>query len=273
MLFSVGFVTNRNRRDATACADRAEAFFRRNGVQVWKAEPDGFPEKPDLMITFGGDGTLLGGAQLAISCGSPLLGINLGTVGFLTEEEPENLDQALESLLRGQYTIEQRSLLEAVNVRDGARSFALNDVVITRGGYARLIRVEAKVNGEEYGTFTADGIVVATPTGSTGYSLSAGGPIVEPGMRCMTITPVCAHSLQHAPCVASASSEIRLRMRADREQTAELQVDGMNRGMLKGGDEIRITGAARPLELIRLRPYHFFGLVRKKLMEWGSTHE
>ena len=271
MLSSVGFVTNRDRKHALDCAARAEAFFLRNGVRVLQAETEG--EKPDLIITFGGDGTLLAGARWAISRGSPLMGINLGTVGFLTEEEPENLDQALEALLAGAYTIEKRSLLEAVSLRGGEHAFALNDVVITRGGYARLIRVEAEVNGEPYGAFTADGIIVATPTGSTGYSLSAGGPIVEPGVSCMTITPVCAHSLQHAPCVVSAASEIRLRLREDREQSAELQVDGMNRGTLRGGDEVLITGARKQLSLIRLRSYHFFGLVRTKLMEWGSIHE
>ena len=273
MLSTVGFVTNNEKQVAIDCASRAEAFFRRNGIRVLRAGSGGFPEKPDLMITFGGDGTLLSGARLAMAWGSPLLGINLGTVGFLTEEEPENLDRTLEALRAGQYTIEKRSLLEAIREGNGGRFFALNDVVITRGGYARLIRVEAEVNGEAYGAFTADGIIVATPTGSTGYSLSAGGPIVEPGMSCMTITPVCAHSLQHAPCVVASSSEILLRMRPDREQTAELQVDGMNRGTLGAGDEVRITGAQQSLSLIRLRPYHFFGLVRKKLMEWGSTHE
>ena len=126
------------------------------------------------------------------------------------------------------------------------------------------------VNGREYGLFTADGIIVATPTGSTGYSLSAGGPIVEPGMNCMIVTPVCAHSMQHCPCVVSETSDIRLLLNPNREQTAELQIDGRNMGMLGSGDEISVTGTDRKVYLIRLHPYDFFGLMRRKLVEWGS---
>ena len=159
--------------------------------------------------------------------------------------------------------------MEIKNPKTGETFHALNDAVITRGGYARLIRVEAFVNQKEYGVFTADGIIVATPTGSTGYSLSAGGPIVEPGMNCMIITPVCAHSMQHCPCIVSVESMIRLLLRPDREQTAELQIDGQNRGTLEAGDEILICGTEKKIRLIRLHPYDFFGLMRRKLTEWG----
>ena len=155
-------------------------------------------------------------------------------------------------------------------MRTGEEYHALNDAVITRGGYARLIRVDACVDSREYGVFTADGIIVATPTGSTGYSLSAGGPIVEPGMNCMIITPVCPHSMQHCPCVVSGTADIRLLLSPEREQTAELQIDGQNMAGLSAGDEIHVTGAQKKIRLIRLHPYDFFGLTRRKLSEWGS---
>ena len=126
------------------------------------------------------------------------------------------------------------------------------------------------MNQKEYGVFTADGIIVATPTGSTGYSLSAGGPIVEPGMNCMIITPVCAHSMQHCPCVVSEKSRIRLLLKPEREQTAELQIDGQSRGTLEAGDEILVSGTKKTIRLIRLHSYDFFSLMRRKLIEWGS---
>jgi NAD+ kinase len=164
-------------------------------------------------------------------------------------------------------------LLDVTNAKTGEHFSALNDAVITRGGYARLIRVECTVSGEAFGTFTSDGMIAATPTGSTGYSLSAGGPIVEPSMRCIVLTPVCAHSLQQCPCVVSDGSEIRFRLQKERNQTAELQIDGMNRGTLEAGDEIIVTGSADTVRLIRLHPYHFYSLLHVKLREWGSNHE
>ena len=129
------------------------------------------------------------------------------------------------------------------------------------------------MNGEQFGVFTSDGMIAATPTGSTGYSLSAGGPIVEPGMHCITLTPVCAHSLQRCPCIVSARADIRFRLLPERQQTAELQIDGMNMGTLEAGDEIAVTGAEKRIRLIRLKPYHFYSLLHTKLREWGSRHE
>lgn len=268
MFHEAGFVLREDGTEARTLAAQAEAFLRERGVSVTYT-PDTDPV--DLIITFGGDGTLLAGARTAMAAGCPLLGVNLGTVGFLTETEPDQLTACLGKLTKGDYTIEERSLLSVRNAQTGETFLALNDAVITRAGFARLIRVDSAVNGVHHDCFTADGIIVATPTGSTGYSLSAGGPIVEPGMSCMLITPVCAHSLRHSPCVVGFDSEIRLRLCRERKQSAELQIDGLNRGVLGAGDEIVITGAPRKMRLIRLYPYDFFGLMRKKLTEWGSS--
>ncbi len=274
MFQNIALVIHPDRSEARAFALHAADWFAARGIRC--AELNARTEgdfSTDLILSFGGDGTFLIGARYAMALHVPLMGINFGTVGFLTEEEPEQLDSALEAILNGRTYIEERSLLRAEDVRHGREHLALNDVVITRGGYARLIRVECTVNGEQYGVFTADGMIAATPTGSTGYSLSAGGPIVEPGMNCITLTPVCAHSLAQCPCIVSGSSRISFRLQPDRRQTAELQIDGLNMGTLEAGDEIRVTGADEKIRLLRIRPYHFFSLLNQKLTEWGSRHD
>ena len=238
MLKTVGLILNRQNEKAVKCAEKAAAYFGMNGVRAFDPQMENEESVPDLIVTFGGDGTLLIGARYAMEFDIPLIGINLGTVGFLTEEDPDHLEKAVRAIVSGQYQTETRSLLRVVNCGTGECFYALNDAVITRGGYARLIRVDAFVNGKEYAAFTADGIIAATPTGSTGYSLSAGGPIVDPGMNCMIITPVCPHSMHHCPCVVPEDAEIRFLLHPDREQTAELQIDGQNRGSLRAGPRL-----------------------------------
>jgi len=270
MLRSAGLVLNTKKKEAVQCAEKAASFFRKHGITPFNPQAEHPAYTPGLIVTFGGDGTLLLGAKYAMQYDIPLLGINLGTVGFLTEEAPDHLEEALQAIIESRYKTEERSLLRIYGSHSDESCYALNDAVITRGGYARLIQVDAYVNRKEYSTYTADGLIVATPTGSTGYSLSAGGPIVEPGMNCMIITPVCPHSLNHCPCIVPESADIRLLLNPSREQTAELQIDGQNMGSLKAGDEIHITGTEKKIRLIRLHAYDFFGLMRKKLTEWGS---
>ena len=269
----IGLIANPEKAEAVALSRKAAAFFREHKIPAVYPQQEEKSEQPDLVLTFGGDGTLLIGAHYALKFDAPLMGFNLGTVGFLTEEEPEHLQKVLEGILNGEYHIENRSLLHVINVRSGKEYLAVNDAVITRGGFARLIRVDCQVNGEQYGLFTADGIIAATPTGSTGYSLSAGGPIVEPDLDCITLTPVCAHSLQHCPCIVSGKADIRFKLLEDRQQTAELQIDGMNKATLKTGDEIRITGSNQKIRLLRTHPYHFFTVLHSKLIEWSSRSE
>lgn len=270
MLKTAGLILNRDNIKAVQCAEKAAELFRHYGIHSFDPQTEEPEIRPDLIVSFGGDGTLLMGAGYALRYDIPLLGINLGTVGFLTEEDPDHLEEAIGKIVKEAYQIETRSLLRVVNSGTGEQFYALNDAVITRGGYARLIRVDASVNQKEYATFTADGIIAATPTGSTGYSLSAGGPIVEPGMNCIIITPVCPHSMQHCPCIVPENADIRFLLKPEREQTAELQIDGRSMGRLRAGDEIHVTGTERKIRLIRLHSYDFFGLMRRKLSEWGS---
>ena len=270
MLKAAGMILNRQNKNAVLRAEQARAFFQEHQIICFDPQHDEVTVPPDVIVSFGGDGTLLIGARYALKYNIPLLGINLGTVGFLTEEDPEHLEEALTAILNGKYQIESRSVLHIKNKQTKEDFYALNDAVITRGGYARLIKVDTSVDEKKYNTFTADGIIIATPTGSTGYSLSAGGPIVEPGMNCMIITPVCPHSMQHCPCIVSENSDIRLLLCSDRQQSAELQIDGQNMGSLSAGDEIHVTGTEKKIRLIRLHSYDFFGLARRKLTEWGS---
>lgn len=270
MLKTAGLVLNRQNEKAVVCAEKAAEFFRAQGILCLYPQAEAVNTQPDLIVTFGGDGTLLLGARYALEFDSQLLGINLGTVGFLTEEDPNHLEEAIQAVIDNRYQIENRSVLQVYNPQTKETYFALNDAVITRGGWARLIHVDASVNGKLYASFTADGIIAATPTGSTGYSMSAGGPIVEPGMNCMIVTPVCPHSMQHCPCIVPENADIRFHLNSEREQTAELQIDGQNRGRLRAGDEIHVTGSEKKIRLARLHAYDFFGLVRRKLIEWGS---
>lgn len=271
MLITAGLIPDIRNKNAIASANRAAEILSGLGIKAY--DPRTAEESfscPELILTFGGDGTLLLGARYAMKYDAPLLGVNLGTVGFLTEIIPSCLEEALHAVYESRYHLENRNVLIVIHKGTGEKYQALNDVVITRGGYARSIRVDAFVNGCEYGTFTSDGIIVATPTGSTGYSLSAGGPIVEPDMNCMIITPVCAHSMQHCPCVVSEKADIRLLLHPNREQTAVLQIDGQNMRNMKSGDEIHVTVSDKRIQLVRFGPYDFFKLVRKKLTEWGS---
>ncbi len=267
----IGLILNESKAEAIRLAEDAASFLTENGVETLRLERDSEDAGgADLILTFGGDGTFLAGARIAVKHDIPVLGINVGTVGFLTEEEPEQLQECLKSILAQKYRMEERAVLEVRNPQTGEMFTALNDTVVTRGGFARMIQVECTVDGELYSRIMADGIITATSTGSTGYSLSAGGPIVQPDMDCIVLAPVCAHTLQICPCIVDGKSRIRFRLNPDRRQIAELQIDGTDRGLLKSGDEVTITGSDRKLKLLRIHPYHFFTRLRSKLTEWGS---
>ncbi|MBR6955030.1 MAG: NAD(+)/NADH kinase [Clostridia bacterium] len=251
---------------AQAAARRAEAFLAARGVVYSRDVEAPGAERPEALVALGGDGTVLWAARAAVRLDVPLLGINLGQVGFLAEVEAAGMEEALAALLAGDYSLEERPLL-SVRAGDVARE-ALNDVVVSRGGYPRLIRVQAVVDGCPAGTCRADGLVVATPTGSTGYSLSAGGPIVAPGVDCMILTPICAHSLQHRPQVVPGGAVVSLRLDPGEPSTASLQVDGEDCALLHAGDRVEIRRSPRRVRFIRMGQQDFFDVVHRKLSEW-----
>ncbi len=226
----------------------------------------------DLLITLGGDGTLLWGARLVAERNVPVLGINLGHMGFLTSVTENGIEGAMERLFTGDYLVDSRSTLEARLVgEDGtqhARYLALNDFVIHKRGMARVTRLELLVgegnDQEEIGGFTGDGVVVSTPTGSTAYSLSAGGPIVAPGMGCIIVTPICPHTLAVRPLVISAEETVTV-LPLDRAGTLVLTVDGQEESELSRGESVVIRQAEARVDLIRIPGQTFFSTLRQKL--------
>jgi NAD+ kinase len=218
----------------------------------------------------GGDGTLLSMARLVGDLGVPILGVNLGGLGFLAALTVDELYPALESLLRAELVIEERMMLVATVSRQGERLSeyaALNDMVITKSAMSRIIRLEVAVDGELATGYRADGLIISTPTGSTAYCLSAGGPIVYPTMDAVVLTPICSHTLTNRPIVLPASLRIEVTLATD--QDVMLTADGQVGFALKRWDTVGIRRASARTRLLRPPQKHFFSVLRTKL-KWGE---
>ena len=233
------------------------------------------PKSIDALITLGGDGTLLRGARLIDGAPVPILGVNLGRLGFLTTCGTENLADALRLLAAKNYVAEARMALHAVAL-DGKGSNrqewrALNDFVVHKGGFARVVRVGISVNDESIGTYAADGVIVSTPTGSTAYSLSAGGPVVVPTVESILLTPISAHALGVRPLIVPPDAEVSI----DTSQSSEalmVTVDGQVGTELVPGEMLVVRRAKDPVHIIRLPGTSFFDRMRAKL-GWGGPPE
>lgn len=223
----------------------------------------------DAIVVLGGDGTLLHMVPWAVKADIPMLAINAGRLGFLTEVEQDELDKALEAFCKGEYSIDERMLLQA-QYGKGETQIALNDIVVSRGTYSKLITMNAYISDDLVGRYIGDGIIVSSPTGSTGYSLSAGGPIISPKLKCMVITPICPHSLQHRPVVVGAQEVVHLELLCEADVPLLLIADGHEPVNLNHNDIVKVTRSNQTVKLIRLRPLAFFSLVRKKLLEWSQ---
>lgn len=225
----------------------------------------------DALVVVGGDGTILRAARTGAVRGVPVLGVNVGAFGFLAEVGLEELPQALERLVAGRHAVEERMMLAAEVVRHGSvahRFLALNDMVVTKSGYARLMPIRTCVNEEHLATYLADGLIVSTPTGSTAYNLSAGGPILSPGVRALVITPICPHTLTARPVVIDADDVATVEVASDVEGVL-LTVDGQLGCPLRGGDVVRVRRAEERARLVRLRAPSFYELLRQKFA-WGE---
>lgn len=223
----------------------------------------------DVLLILGGDGTLLNGARSAAPLGTPVLGINLGGLGFLTELEPSDVYSGLERLLAGQYRIDERMMLKATVIRNNAETesvYALNDVVISKGAFSRMIRLETQVRGASVATYPADGLIIATPTGSTAYSLSAGGPVVSPEIRAIIITPICPHTLYSRPLIVSASEKIAVFLRSKGAEVM-LTIDGQRGLKLDNSDKVVIEAAEFGAKLVRIKGRGFFEVLQQKLQD------
>lgn len=226
----------------------------------------------ECAIVLGGDGTMIQAAIDLVHRDIPILGVNIGTVGFLTEVERQNLNGALDKLLAGQYSIESRIMLEAVQRGQKETEifscYALNDIVVSKRGGGRLITVKVYINGELADIYRADGLIVSTPTGSTGYNLSAGGPVLVPHAHATVITPICAHSLNKRSLVLDAGDNIELEIGQTKEAQQDLAVlvaDGRNAGELVTGNRICITVPSCMTQLVKLSDIGFYKRMRDKL--------
>lgn len=221
----------------------------------------------DMLVCFGGDGTLLHASKAATYHGVPVLGVNIGTMGFMAELEASEIGQ-LANLARQDYRLEERMMLSVSVLRDGVEVLhdnALNDAVITKGAVARVIQMDIYCDGIEAISFSGDGVIVCTPTGSTAYSMSAGGPIVEPVAENIVVTPVCAHTMLSRPIVTSGSRTIDVRIGRIGRKNAFLSVDGGRAFRLNTGDTIRIQRSRYTTKLVRLSNKSFFEILNKKL--------
>jgi len=235
------------------------------------------PTDVDCIIVLGGDGTVLQAVRETAQYGIPIIGVNLGTLGYMTEIEPENLTEALDRLIDGDYEQESRMMLTGKIENGGDRKagrntdgWALNDIVVSRRGSLQIVKFNIYVNGQFLNSYHADGIIVSTPTGSTGYNLSAGGPIIEPGARLIMLTPICPHSLNRTSIILSPEDVIEIEIPEGREgrmQTVDANFDGAHTVQMSTGDKICIVQSDKIAQFIQLKQESFLKVLHRKLSE------
>ena len=225
----------------------------------------------DLAIAIGGDGTMLYASRLARERGTPILGVNRGRLGFLADVTPDEMIASVDQVLAGDYQKDRRMLLRARLTKangEMAVAFALNDVVLQRGGKGGMVDFSTHVAGRYVNTHSGDGLIVATPTGSTAYALSCGGPILEPHIEAVALVPICPHTLTDRPIVVPASQDIDIKL-LERDRTrAEVTVDGTHLGSLQPGDALRVVEAEQRITMLHPPGHNFYGILRSKLF-WG----
>ncbi|MCX7774336.1 MAG: NAD(+)/NADH kinase [Clostridia bacterium] len=225
-------------------------------------------EDADFIICVGGDGTFLKAAREAYLYEKPVLGINKGSVGFLAEVETRDIESAIERLAQGTFTVQPRMVLDVSVIRDGKAVFqdiAINDAVVSRMALSRILRLQVDLDDKFVDSFPGDGIIVATPTGSTGYSLSAGGPIVQPDMRCMVISPICPHILYSRSFIASESKTVKVIIEDKYEINAMLTLDGQEGFKLEQGDLVCVTASRNNVYFASVSHVNFYDVLRAKI--------
>ncbi|HEV2909645.1 MAG TPA: NAD(+)/NADH kinase [Candidatus Eremiobacteraceae bacterium] len=269
------------RPDAVAAAKTVADIAASEGVKLQMGEQQAaslrlngagtttFPMSADLLVSLGGDGTLLRAAHLAASFEVPIIGVDFGRVGFLTQIDRHDFEAVLPRLLRDGFEVESRTALDARMLGSDRNFFALNDIFLDRSHHGNLMTLGISISGQQVADIPADGIVVASPTGSTAYFLSAGGPIMAPGLDAFGIAPINPHTLFSRPLVVSASETIRITVPKD-ERGANLYVDGKLESDVPPGSVIEIIRAARPVKFVRLNQRHFFSMLERKL-HWGVS--
>ncbi len=275
---SVGIIYKHQHEPARLEAKRLEAWFSNRGIAVFSEEMTAetsslIPDNVDWVVVLGGDGTLLGAARKVGQYGAPILGVNLGGLGFLTGIPLDELYPMIEMMIKGRLEVETRAMLETRVFREGREVLSfqvLNDVVINKGALARIIDLDVTIDEEFLTTFRADGLIISTPTGSTAYNLSAGGPILYPTMETFVLTPICPFTLTNRPIIIPNTATIRIQMGKESEETVILTFDGQVGFDLFFEDEVIINKSKEKIKLLRPPDHSYFKILRTKLM-WGGT--
>lgn len=281
---TVGIIAKRNKTEASDLARGIVAWLDKKGIKTLVdrdvaerightdvIERENIPPDVDLIVVLGGDGTLLSVARQKSTAPTPILGINLGGLGFLTETFKEETFEALEKVVAGDFETDKRLMLKATVRRAGeavGESTVLNDVVINKGALARIIDLETYIDGGYLATFNADGLILSTPTGSTAYSLAAGGPIVYPSLDSIVMNPICPHTLTNRPLVLPDSCEIKVVLKSA-NQDVHITLDGQEGMPLEGDDIVEVRKAENHIHLIKSSSKTYFELLRTKL-RWGE---
>lgn len=287
MFDALGLILNYRREQPISMGKKLIEKFRQKGIKVFVLEEEGsvldieptfitsdLGKKVQCVLAVGGDGTFLRAARYVAPLGVPILGINMGTLGFLTEVEVGEIEEALVKLFQGKFWLEDRMMLEAKIKRKGQiiKGFqGLNDVVINKGPLARLITLKIYVDEEYVTTYKADGVIFSSPTGSTAYSLSAGGPIVYPEVEVIILTPICAHTLDARPIVLPSNKTVCVKIINQAESM--LTIDGQSGFELEREDEIIIAKAPYSVSMIRIKEKRFFTVLREKIKIEGSVFD
>ena len=271
-------ITNEIKDKDLSITAKLQAVIEKHGgsSKVFLCNKDGIEKQKnnaDCVLVLGGDGTLLSVAREVAGMHVPVLGINLGTLGFLAEVELNRMDEAIERLMKGDYLTEERMMLDAMIVHDGeetALSAALNDVTLTRCGSLQIIRYSIYVNGKFLSNMSADGVIVATPTGSTGYNMSAGGPIAEPGAQLLMLTPICAHTLNSRSIILRSDDVVEIVIGSGNDGsklTVEAASDGNEKMLLSTGDTLRICKSDKTTVIVKLDERNFLEALHRKMSE------
>ncbi len=278
----IGLIANWHKKNSTLVVEKITRFFKQRQIKLQVAnnkqadfysevslseQLNSWKDNLNIIIVVGGDGTILRVARDLACWNVPILGINLGQRGFLAEIEVEQMERFLQYIATGQYDYQERMMMVAWLRRgdeDLGYYLALNDIVVSRGPFSRIIKVEAYVNEDFMESYSGDGIIVATPTGSTGYSLSAGGPIVNPAMELFVVTPICPHSLYNRSVIINGNDKMKLRIDSRQVQVV-LTVDGQVRFALEDEDHIIVCRSEQKVKLVYFHDYSFYRMLHQKL--------
>ena len=269
----MGIIYNDQKEKAIAELPKLKKWLKARGCApiVFNSRKISLP-KMDFAITLGGDGTMLKASRMLAATGVPVLGINLGSLGFLAETNTKELYVFLADIIKGKYTVDERAMLEIAVQRNGGKTIletALNDVIFHSGSNGRVITISSWLDENFIADYTGDGLIVATPTGSTAYSLASGGPIVHPDLSVFTLTPICPHTLTERPIIVSSAHTLRMKAETYGTEKAAIFIDGQIRHEISDKDTVIVTLSPTPLKLITNPKRKYLKVLREKL-RWGE---